>query len=314
MAAYDRSHFVEPDSSFDPSTLSGKSVVITGGASGLGLQLAKDFVAAGAFVTIGDVNAEGGKQVVSDLGGETKAAFVKCDVLSWQDQVQLFKTAIECSPSKGVDVVLANAGISGQDDIIADKTDEKTGDPLEPDLSIFKIDAIGPLYTAKLALHYLARQPEGEGRDRCLIMTASLAGYLGLPGAPQYNGAKFAVRGYMNSLRLTAPGKGVRVNVLAPWFIKTAIMSQPVINKLEELKVDFAQIEDASSAVLHLASDTSLNGRALAVVARKVDPRGYMDLREDDFREGEFLLSASAEVKHTTHRIATSLEAARNGG
>jgi len=221
MAAYDRNHFLETNSTFDSNKLSGKSVIITGGASGLGLQFAKDFVAAGSFVTLGDVNVEGGQKAAHDLGGDEKAAFVKCDVLSWHDQVKLFKTAIERSPSKGVDIVLANAGISGQDSFSGDEIDDSTGDPQEPNLDIFRIDAIGPLYTAKLALHYLARQPEGEGRDRCLIMTASLAGYIGLPGALQYQAAKYAVRGIMNSLRLTAPQKGIRVHVLAPWYVST---------------------------------------------------------------------------------------------
>jgi len=88
-------------------------------------------------------------------------------------------------------------------------------------------------------------------------------------------------------------------------FIKTAIMSDELVDKLTGYGVKFAAIEDASSAVMHLASDTSLNGRALAVVTRDVDPRGYMDLREDDYREGEFLLKASQEVRQTSHRIGT---------
>ncbi|KAK4893569.1 hypothetical protein LTR27_008036 [Elasticomyces elasticus] len=305
MAAYDRNHFVKPDAGFDKSGLAGKSVIVTGGASGLGLQFTKDFVAAGAFVTIGDINAEGGKKVVDDLGGESKATFVKCDVLSWQDQLKLFKTAIERSPSKGVDIVLANAGISGQDDIFHDKTDQGSGDPLEPELSIFKIDSIGVLYTVKLALHYLARQPENESRDRCIILTASLAGFLGLPGAPQYNAAKFAVRGLMNSLKLTAPRQKIRVNVLAPWYIKTPIMSTEVVEKLAGFGVKFAAKEDASSAVLHMASDKSLNGRSLAVVTKDINPRGYIDVREDDFTEGEFMLSAFEEIRKTNHRIGT---------
>jgi len=82
-------------------------------------------------------------------------------------------------------------------------------------------------------------------------------------------------------------------------------MSEEVIDKLAGYGVKFAAIEDASSAVMHLASDTSLNGRALAVVTRDVDSRGYMDLREDDYREGEFLLKASQEVRQTSHRIGT---------
>lgn len=199
---------------FDPSSLHDRSVVITGGASGLGEQFAHSFVSHGAFVTIGDINDENGKRVVEALGGSSKAAFMKCDVLSWSDQLQLFKLATNVSPQKRVDIVLANAGISGQDDVFLEKTTDD-GEPLEPDLGIFKINTIGVLYTTKLALHYL---PKSEG-DKALILTASLAGYLELPGSPQYTASKFAVRGMMRSLGLTNGGGkgGVRVNALAPW-------------------------------------------------------------------------------------------------
>lgn len=77
------------------------------------------------------------------------------------------------------------------------------------------VDLIGATYTAKLALHYLAKQP--EGRDRCLILTSSIAGYLDKPGSPQYNAAKFGVRGLFRSLRTTMPKDNMRVNLLAPW-------------------------------------------------------------------------------------------------
>lgn len=71
------------------------------------------------------------------------------------------------------------------------------------------------MYTVKLAVHYLSRNPEGS--DKCLIMTASLAGYLDQPGSPQYNSSKWGVRGVMRSLRRTMPGMGMRVNIIAPW-------------------------------------------------------------------------------------------------
>ena len=74
---------------------------------------------------------------------------------------------------------------------------------------------IGVIYTVKLAIHYLARN--GEGNDRVLIMTASIAGYLDQPGSPQYCASKWGVRGLMRSLRRTMPMMGMRVNIIAPW-------------------------------------------------------------------------------------------------
>lgn len=216
MAAYDPKRIVDSSSTYDASQLAGKSVVVTGGCSGLGEEFVRKFVAAGAYVTIGDLAEDRGKHLVTELGGKDKAAFVRCDVTNWLDQLNLFKTAIASSPSQSLDIVVANAGIAGQDDIFGD-TVGTDGEPVQPDLKILNVDLIGVMYTAKLALHYLPRQPEGPSRDRCLIMTASLAGYLDLPGAPQYNSAKWGVRGLMGCLRRTMPGQAMRVNIIAPW-------------------------------------------------------------------------------------------------
>ncbi len=52
----------------------------------------------------------------------------------------------------------------------------------------------------------------------------------------------------------------MRVNIIAPWFIQTRIISEEVINRLEKTGIDFAEKEDAAAAVLHMASDPSING------------------------------------------------------
>lgn len=84
----------------------------------MGREMATAFTAAGAFVTIGDMQ-DGGQQLTEDLG-EDRVAFVKCDVTNWADQVDLFKTALARSPSHRVDIVIANAGISGRDPLYWD--------------------------------------------------------------------------------------------------------------------------------------------------------------------------------------------------
>lgn len=96
----------------DKSQLQGKSVIVTGGANGMGEMFVREFSKAGAFVTFGDMN-ERGTDIEKELNasGET-VAFVKCDIRSWDDQIQLFETAKMKSPSKSVDIVIANAGIS----------------------------------------------------------------------------------------------------------------------------------------------------------------------------------------------------------
>lgn len=180
---FDKANAIQPGATFDAKKLAGRSVVITGGASGIGEATVRAFVAAGAFVTFGDIAVEDGQRLVSELGAD-KVAFASCDVLAWDQQLKLFKTAIEKAPSKSIDVVCANAGIAVDDDLLVGPeriAADPTADPTEPKLSTFKVNAIGVAYTAKLAGHYLASRTGGEHKDRSLIITASLAGYLDMP-------------------------------------------------------------------------------------------------------------------------------------
>lgn len=200
---------------YDTRKLRGKSVIITGAGSGLGEAFLRDYVKAGAFVTFGDLAEDRSQQIVDELG-EDKVHFVHCDVLKWQDQLHLFLAALEKSPSETIDIVVANAGISGHDDLATDET-EINGQPKEPNIDQINVNLIGVIYTAKLALHYLSRQTNGPDRDRCLILVSSIAGYVDKPGSPQYNASKFGVRGLMRCLRTTMPEQKMRVNLLAPW-------------------------------------------------------------------------------------------------
>lgn len=90
----------------------GKSVIVTGGANGIGESCVRHFVDAGAFVTFADLNDRGTtieKELNSDI---RRCQFVKCDIRSWEDQKVVFDAAKSQSPSQSVDVVIANAGIS----------------------------------------------------------------------------------------------------------------------------------------------------------------------------------------------------------
>lgn len=90
----------------------GKSVIVTGGANGIGESCVRHFVDAGAFVTFADLN-ERGTTIEKELNsGVRRCQFVKCDIRSWDDQKAVFEAAKSQSPSQSVDIVIANAGIS----------------------------------------------------------------------------------------------------------------------------------------------------------------------------------------------------------
>lgn len=198
--------------------------------------------------------------------------------------------------------------------------DAEDDEPIEPNLSILQINLTGVMYTAKLAMHYLSRN--GEGNDRVLILTASLAGYLDQPGSPQYCASKWGVRGIMRSLRRTMPGMGMRVNLIAPWFIRTRIMSEEVQKRVEERGIVFAEKADAAGAVLHMAANGSINGkigltphfeklvltgtgRACAIVPRDIAPQGFMDLLKDDNAEDDIITNWQNMAMNASHRIGT---------
>jgi NAD(P)-dependent dehydrogenase (short-subunit alcohol dehydrogenase family) len=181
--AFDKASSIQPGATFDAKKLAGRSVVLTGGASGIGEATVRAFVAVGAFVTFGDVAIERGEALVSELGAD-KVAFVPCDVLAWDQQLNLFKTALEKAPNKSIDIVFANAGIGGEDDLLVDQKQieaDPTAGPTEPQLSTLKVNVLGVAYTAKLAAHYLASRKGDEKKDRSLIITASIGGYLDMP-------------------------------------------------------------------------------------------------------------------------------------
>lgn len=158
-------------------------------------------------------------------------------------------------------------------------------------------------------------------------MTSSLAGYLDLPGSPQYNAAKFGVRGLMRALRRTGSATNMRVNIIAPWFVRTPIIADPVQDLLESKGIVFAEKEDVAAAVMHLASDRSINGgcgqfeasknvlarsmlmiligRALTIVPRHVAAKGYVDYGKDDFPEGDLFSGWQDMVMGVLHRVVT---------
>jgi NAD(P)-dependent dehydrogenase (short-subunit alcohol dehydrogenase family) len=146
-----------------------------------------------------------------------RTKFVKCDTTFWEDQVCLFDEAKSFSDNGSIHYVVANAGITKQDDVFA----YNAAGPEKPDLKIIDVDINGVLFTAKLAAHcFISQNGEVETaqqEDTCLVLISSGAGYLDCPRAPQYQTAKYGMRGIMHSLRRTMHHYGSRINIIAPW-------------------------------------------------------------------------------------------------
>lgn len=101
--------------------------------------------------------------------------FMKVNVTSWKEQVDMFKAA-EKEFGK-IDHVFANAGIPPSVSLLEDDVDEN-GDLLPPKLDTFNVNLIGCVYTVKLGIHYLKKNPNGGS----IVVTASASSFLRFPG------------------------------------------------------------------------------------------------------------------------------------
>ena len=247
--------------------LEGKSAIVTGAASGIGRATSLLFAQHGAKLIVVDRAAE--VQATADAinkSGGRAVALVK-DVSSEADVESFIQAAVH--EHGGLDIVYANAGISGglrpYDDITAQDW-----------INILSINLIG----AFLAIKYAARvmvPAAGRAGGGSIICTASVAGLRSGAGGPPYSASKAGVISLVQTSANQFAGTGIRINAICPGLIETG-MTQPIFERARargaEQKIGqlnplrrYGLASEIASAALFLASDDAsyVNGQALAV-------------------------------------------------
>jgi len=258
-------------SPFDPSTLKDKSVLVTGGVSGIGALTAALFARHGARVTVADINEQQGRAFAEDIErAGTHINFIATDVTDWTSQVQAFKSAIKFSGRDSIDIVVAAAGLPGA--FFTSPDEESTSlerDPPEPKLagSTIDVNAKGVYFTSKLAQHYFALPTNTKDVDvgplrKSLILISSLAGYLEI-NAADYTASKWAVRGLFRSIRSKMEDLGYRTNLIAPWVMDTP-MSKGLAGICRQQGFPVGDAKDVAQAVVRCAADDSICGLWMA--------------------------------------------------
>ena len=190
--------------------LEGKTAVITGGASGIGLATAKRFAAAKANLVLGDIEEAPLAKAVEGLRADGAHVIgVATDVTKEEDVIALREAALK--EFSGAHVVFNNAGVAAGAAI---------GTPTSVWKWVLDVDLLGVVYGVNAFVPLFLEQNEGH-----VVNTASLAGLGGAPGMGPYCAAKFAVVGLSESLfqELLLQGSNVGVSVLCPGFVKTRI-------------------------------------------------------------------------------------------
>jgi NADP-dependent 3-hydroxy acid dehydrogenase YdfG len=190
-------------------TLDGKLAVITGAGSGIGRALAQNLAGRGARLALSDVDPAGLAETVASLAGTQ----VRSDLLDVRDRAAMAGYAASVAEEfSRVDVVINNAGVA------------LTGSVLDLDYAdiewVLDVDFWGVVHGSKEFLPYLIASGDG-----ILVNLSSLFGLLAVPGQSAYNAAKFAVRGFTESLRqeMLVGRLPVQVSCVHPGGIKTAI-------------------------------------------------------------------------------------------
>ncbi|GME34931.1 Short-chain dehydrogenase/reductase SDR [Neofusicoccum parvum] len=159
--------------------LKGKTIIITGGASGIGRAAVKIAHSYGASVAIADWNEAEGESLRAELKDPEHVLFHKTDVSNWENVLSLFDTTI--STLGPIQAVLSNAGVNTEDFASTiDKIDPATGKLLPPSLKTMDVNLTGQIYMAKAALHYFGKW-KGDGVKRQIVMTGSAASFIDCP-------------------------------------------------------------------------------------------------------------------------------------
>lgn len=226
----------------------GKTALITGGASGIGLQTALILHSLGNNVVIVDLNPPSLPlsdhdhdefKAVAALLASPRYLFHHADVTVWTSQRAAFEAAVARFGS--IDLVHVNAGIAEHGDQFFDETLDADGSGLlaEPQRKCVDICLHAADDTVRLAIHYLRRNTKtnknnknnnkikepGDGQAGSIVITASLAGYLASAGAPLYSAAKHGVVGLMRALKRDLATLGIAVSVVAPAITVTPILA-----------------------------------------------------------------------------------------
>ena len=195
-----------------------KVVVITGASSGIGKALALEFAASGARIVIAARNEMRLKEVEEAIA-KTGASIisVKTDVSNEVDCKFLMQKTVDTFG--GIDILINNAGISMR--ALFESTD------LDVIRKLMDINFWGTVYCTKYALPYLL---DSKGS---LVGVSSIAGYKGLPGRTGYSSSKFAMHGFLETLRIENLKKGLHVLIACPGFTASNIRNTALNEKGE---------------------------------------------------------------------------------
>src|SRR6267378_2025948 len=201
-----------------------KTVLVTGGAKGIGAATAKRFASEGATVVVADFDESTAQETAKEIGGHA----VRCDVTKRED----VEAAVDAAVAQGgsLDILVPCAGII-RDNMLFKMTDEDFDAVIDTHLK-------GTFYAVRAAQKHMVEQKSGK-----MVLISSTSA-LGNRGQVNYSTAKAGLQGMTKTLAIELGPFNVNVNCVAPGFIATAMTRQTA----ERMGVPFDQFMEAVAA------------------------------------------------------------------
>ena len=226
-----------------PGRFEGRCAIVTGGASGLGKQVAARIVAEGGKVALWDLNADALDATKDEIGATHVQA------LDVSDEAAVAAAAKDSAAALGkIDILVCSAGITGATATVWDY-------PLDSWQRVIDINLNGLFYCNRAVVPFMLEN--GYGR---IVNLASVAGKEGNPNARAYSASQAGVIGFTKSLGKELAGKGVIANALTP-----ATFESPILDQLPQSQVDYMRskipmgrlglVEESAAMVCFMASE-----------------------------------------------------------
>lgn len=221
--------------------LAGQRAFITGGASGIGAEMARRFTREGASVVIADVNDTLGKAIAVEVGGE----YVHLDVTDSTAWEKIITT------HKPFDIVCLNAGVATKTDVFGATVDYPF-QHLDNDSyqHIMSINVDGVVFGARAVIPGMVDRKSGH-----ILVTASLAGILPIAADPIYGLTKHAMVGLTKSLGAALEPHGVCVSALCPAFLDTPLLSDNTRKNLSLLGLGIMDVSIAGDLAMRALTE-----------------------------------------------------------
>jgi len=238
------------------------NAIITGGVSGLGLAVARHFVAASGRVALFDINDEKAADVIAELGDA--ATYIRVDVTDEAAIEEAVRAASNyCG---GINVLVNCAGVLGPGRVLG----REAPMPLEVFSRTVQVNLVGSFNVAKTAAAAMSgNEPNEEGERGVIISTASVAAYEGQIGQAAYSASKGGIVGMTLPMAREFTRVGIRVMAVAPGIFYTQMVDslpeeiQQALGDSVPFPSRLGKPVEFASLVAHIVENSYLNGTTL---------------------------------------------------